>query len=43
MDSPELHPAVPPQTSTGLTVRGDTGRRLISAALSGLMEEDIGV
>ena len=32
MDSPELHPAVPPQTSTGLTVRGDVGRRLISAA-----------
>ena len=32
MDSPEMHPAVPGQTSTGLTVRGDTGRRLISAA-----------
>ena len=32
MDTPELHPAVPGQTSTGLTVRGDTGRRLISAA-----------
>ena len=32
MDSPELHPAVPPQTSTGLTVRGDVGQRMISAA-----------
>ena len=32
MDSPELHPAVPPRTSTELTVRGDSGRRLISAA-----------
>ena len=32
MDTPELHPGAPGQTSTGLTVRGDTGRRLISAA-----------
>ena len=32
MYSPELHPAVPPRTSTELTVRGDSGRRLISAA-----------
>ena len=27
-----MHPAVPGQASTGLTVRGDIGRRLISAA-----------
>ena len=32
MDTPELHPEVPPQTSTGMMVRGDSGRRLISAA-----------
>ena len=32
MDSPELHPAGTGQASTGLTVRGDVGRRLISAA-----------
>ena len=32
MDSPELHPADTPQTSTELTVRSDLGRRLISAA-----------
>ena len=32
MDTPELHPGAPGQTSTELTVRGDVGRRLISAA-----------
>ena len=32
MDTPELHPGAPGPASTGLTVRGDTGRRLISAA-----------
>ena len=32
MDSPEAHPAVPPATPARLTVRGDSGRRLISAA-----------
>ena len=32
MDTPEVHPAGPGPASTGLTVRGDTGRRLISAA-----------
>ena len=32
MDTPELHPAGTGQTSTGLTVRGESGRRLISAA-----------
>ena len=32
MDSPEAHPAVAPATPAGLTVRGDSGRRLISAA-----------
>ena len=37
MESPDLHTAVPPQTSTELTVRGDVGQRLISAA--GFREE----
>ena len=32
MDTPELHPAGTGQASTELTVRGDVGRRLISAA-----------
>ena len=32
MDTPEVHPAVPPRTSVGLAVRGDVDRRLISAA-----------
>ncbi len=32
MDSPEVHPAGTGQTSTELTVRGDVGQRLISAA-----------
>ena len=32
MDTPELHPAGTGQTSTELTVRGDVGQRLISAA-----------
>ena len=32
MDSPEAHPAGTAQAPAGLTVRGDSGRRLISAA-----------
>ena len=32
MDTPDPHPAVPPGTPAGLTLRGDVGRRLISAA-----------